>query len=138
MVLDSINYLIILILNLMTDNTRHTAQILALPLVIPGVMVSVSRQATPLPMSVRHSGHRLPIFSKNKMLMAIAGISTTPASKKHLILTGSPTCHNLLPCFESQTFRPILRTIHQLQVSHLLKIHVFWHMMRGVSKMRRS
>jgi len=45
-------------------------------------MVSVSRQATPLPMSVRHNGHRLPILSKNKMLMAIAGISTIPASKK--------------------------------------------------------
>jgi hypothetical protein len=49
---------------------------------VPGGMVSVRRQATPLPMSVRHRGHRLPILSKNRMLIAMAGTSTMPASQE--------------------------------------------------------
>jgi hypothetical protein len=49
---------------------------------IPGDMMSVRRHAAPLPIRVRHKGHLLPIFSRNKMLMAMAGTSTTPASQE--------------------------------------------------------
>jgi len=58
--------------------------------------------------------------------------------KSSLILTGSPSCHYVLPCFEPHTFRPILKAMNELKVIHLFKIHVFWIITQSVSRILRS
>lgn len=82
--------------------------------IVPGGMASVRKQATPLPISVRHSGHLLPILSKNKMLIATAGTSTMPASQETALKLCSSALRSL-----SRPVTPyfVLKAIDQFYVS---------------------